>query len=60
MRRFLRIPILPEGAGLYTKQVAETARHGNVPAALRLSLLPPLAATAAVAFKITGNDKGIW
>jgi hypothetical protein len=60
MRRFLRIPIMPEGAGLYTKQVAVTALHGNVPAAFRLSLLPPLAATAAVAFRITGNDKGIW
>lgn len=59
-RRFLRIPIMPQGAGLYTKQVATTALHGNVPATLRLSLLPPLAATAAVAFRITGNDKGIW
>jgi hypothetical protein len=60
LRRFLRIPIMPEGAGLYTEQVASTALHGNVPAALRLSLLPPLAATAAVAFRITGDDKGIW
>ena len=59
-RRFLRIPILPEGAGLYTTQVARTALRGDVSAALRLSLLPPLAATAAVAFKLTGNDKGIW
>jgi acetolactate synthase regulatory subunit len=60
LRRFLRIPIMPEGAELYTKQVADTALRGDVPAALRLSLLPPLAATAAVAFRITGNDKGIW
>ncbi len=60
MRRFLRVPLMPEGAGLYTKQVASTALRGDVPAALRLSLLPPLAATAAVAFKITGDDKGIW
>jgi hypothetical protein len=60
LRRFLRIPLLPEGAGLYTRQVAQTARRGDVPATFRLSLLPPLAATAAVAFKITGDDKGIW
>jgi hypothetical protein len=60
LRRFLRIPIMPQGAGLYTIQVAATALRGDVPAALRLSLLPPLAATAAVAFRITGNDKGIW
>lgn len=59
-RRFLRVPLMPNGAGLYTKQVAATARRGDVPATLRLSLLPPLASVAAVAFKITGDDKGIW
>ncbi|MFB3813332.1 MAG: hypothetical protein ACE14L_04405 [Terriglobales bacterium] len=59
-RRFLRIPLMPEGAGFYTTQVASAARRGDVPATFRLSLLPPLAATAAVAFKITGSDKGIW
>jgi hypothetical protein len=60
LRQFLRVPIVPQGAGLYTRQVASTARRGDVPAILRLSLLPPLAATAAVAFKVTGDDKGIW
>jgi hypothetical protein len=60
LRRFLRVPIMPEGARLFTKQIAATAAAGNVPATFRLSLLPPLAATAAVAFKITGDDKGIW
>lgn len=60
LRRFLRVPLLPEGAELYTKQVASTALRGDVPATFRLSLLPPLAAAASVAFKITGNDKGIW
>ncbi len=58
--RFIRIPIMPEGAGLYTKQVKTTALRGDVPATFRLSLLPPLAATAAVAYRITGSDKGIW
>jgi hypothetical protein len=60
MRRFLRVPLMPEGARLFTNQIAATAAAGNVPATFRLSLLPPLAATAAVAFKITGDDKGIW
>lgn len=60
MRRFLRVPLMPDGARLFTKQIAATAAAGNVPATFRLSLLPPLAATAAVAFKITGDDKGIW
>lgn len=59
-RRFMRVPIMPDGAGLYTKQVAATAMRGDVPATFRLSLLPPLASVAAVAFRVTGDDKGIW
>ncbi len=59
-RRFLRGPLMPNGAELYTKQVAATALRGDIPATFRLSLLPPLASVAAVAFKITGDDKGIW
>lgn len=58
--RFLRLPLLPYGAGLYTRQLTQTLRRGNVPATLRLSLLPPLASAAAVAYKITGSDKGVW
>jgi hypothetical protein len=27
---------------------------------VRLSLLPPLASAAAVAYKLTGSDKGVW
>lgn len=58
--RFLRIPILPYGARLYTRQITHAAFKGNVPATFRLSLLPPLASAAAVAFRITGSDKGVW
>jgi hypothetical protein len=58
--RFLRVPLMPYGARLYTRQLTETAFRGDVPATLRLSLLPPLASAAAVAFKITGSDKGVW
>jgi len=58
--RFLRIPIMPYGARLYTRQITQAAFSGNVPATFRLSLLPPLASAAAVAFKITGSDKGVW
>jgi hypothetical protein len=57
---FLRVPILPHGASLYTRQVKTTALRGDVGAAFRLSLLPPLASVAALAFKVTGSDKGIW
>lgn len=58
--KFLRVPIMPQGADLYTRQVTQTAMRGDVPATLRLSLLPYLASAAAVAFRITGSDKGIW
>jgi hypothetical protein len=58
--RFLRLPIMPYGAKLYTQQITQAAFRGNVPATFRLSLLPPLASAAAVAFKITGSDKGVW
>lgn len=58
--RFLRLPIIPYGARLYARQFAQNLFRGNMPATLRLSLLPPLASAAAVAFKITGSDKGVW
>jgi hypothetical protein len=58
--RFLRVPLLPYGALLYARQFTQAVFRGNVPATLRLSLLPPLASAAAVAFKITGSDKGVW
>ena len=58
--RFLRFPLMPEGAGLYGLQMRQTAARGDVPAALRLSLLPPLASMAALAYRVTGSDKGIW
>ncbi len=58
--RFLRVPILPEGATLYGEQVTKAALNGDVPATLRLSMLPYLATAAAVAYKVTGSDKGVW
>jgi hypothetical protein len=58
--KFLRVPMMPEGAKLYTSEVKTMALNGNVPATLRLSLLPPLASAAAIAYKITGSDKGVW
>lgn len=57
---FLRVPIMPHGAQLYTRQVTTTAMHGDIGATFRLALLPPLASVAALAFKVTGSDKGIW
>ena len=58
--KFLRVPIMPHAAKLYTEQVTQTALRGDVPATFRLTLLPPLASAAAVAYKLTGSDKGVW
>jgi hypothetical protein len=59
-KRFLRIPIFPQGASLYVKEWAKLLFNGELQNTLRLSLLPGLAAAAAVAAKISGSDKGIW
>jgi len=58
--RFIRVPIVPQGAELYTAQVTMAALRGDVAGTLRLSLLPYLASAAAISYKLTGSDKGIW
>lgn len=57
---FLRMSIVPQAAGLFMRQVLYAGSQKNLRTVGRLSLLPGLAAAAFVAFKITGNDKGIW
>ena len=57
---FLRVPILPQSAMLYGKQLAGTFRRRQIQSGARLSLLPWLATAALVGQKITGSDKGIW
>jgi|tagenome__1003787_1003787.scaffolds.fasta_scaffold20865132_1 hypothetical protein len=56
---FLRVPLLPS-AGLYGSQLLSAGVHGDLRAMCRLPLLPPLAITALLAFRLTGTDKGIW
>ena len=58
--KFLRIPLMPHGARLYTEQVTRTALRGDVPATFRLSLFPTLASAAVIAYKLTGSEKGVW
>jgi len=57
---FLRVPIVPESALLYTSQLGALFRKRQLKSSARLSLLPCLATAAAVGQKITGSDKGIW
>jgi hypothetical protein len=56
---FLRVSKLT-AAGLYSSQLVQAGKHGDMRALLRLPLLPPLAVSALVAHGLTGNDKGIW
>jgi hypothetical protein len=58
--KFVRIPIMPEAANLYLQQLADNGRNRNLRAVARLTLLPFLASSALIAFRVTGNDKGIW
>ena len=58
--KFIRVPVVPQGARLYTAQVGNAARRGDLAGTLRLSLLPYLASAAAISYKLTGSDKGIW
>jgi hypothetical protein len=56
---FLRVPKGP-AARLYGSQLLSAGRHRDLRAMFRLPLLPPLAVSALVAYRITGSDKGIW
>lgn len=57
---FLRLPLFPQGAELYFRQLVKTLRHRDSAASLRLGLVPPLAMAAGVRYKITGNANGVW
>lgn len=57
---FLRVPILPQSAGLYRRQLAGVLKKGELQNGARLSLLPWLATAAVLGQKLTGSDKGIW
>jgi len=57
---FLRVPILPQSAGLYGTQLLGLVKTGQFQSSARLGLLPWLASAAAVGYKMTGSDKGIW
>lgn len=59
-RGFIRVPIMPQSALLYTSQLAGVLGKGELQNGARLSLLPWLATAAVVGQKLTGSDKGIW
>ncbi len=59
-RNFIRIPLVPQAANLYATELTRLLLNGEITNTLRLSLLPGLAAAAAIELKLTGSDKGIW
>lgn len=59
-RRFLRIPIFPQATRFYMSELERLLMNGELRNSFRLSLLPGLAAAAALEMKLTGSDKGIW
>jgi hypothetical protein len=59
-KEFLRVPIMPQSAKLYTSQLAGLLRKRELQSGARLSLLPWLATAAFMGMKVTGSDKGIW
>lgn len=56
---YLRLPLFPQGATLWGTQVIKTWHRRNRSGALRLVLLPPLAAAAGATYKATGKQS-IW
>ena len=56
---FLRVPMGP-AAGLYGSQLLRAGLHCDLRAVARLPLLPPLAVSALLAYRLTGTDKGVW
>jgi hypothetical protein len=59
-QNWLRIPIVPHSLRLYAAELRNLLLRGEIRNTLRLTLLPYLAAAAALGRKISGSDKGIW
>lgn len=56
---WLRVPV-QSAAALYGLQICQMASHRDLYGVWRLSLLPPLASVARLAYALTGNHSGIW
>ena len=59
-RGFVRVPIVPEAANLFLRQLVGNGRKHDFYSMVRLSLLPVLATAAFVSFRVRGDDKGVW
>jgi hypothetical protein len=59
-KQFLRVPIVPHSAGLFARELKSLLFKGDFRNGLRLGLMPCLATAAALEYKFTGSDKGVW
>jgi hypothetical protein len=57
---FLRLPLFPQGAELYARQLVKMLRRRDTADSVRMGLIPPLAFVANLRYKITGDERGIW
>jgi hypothetical protein len=57
---FLRLPLFPQGTQLYVRQLIRAMRRRDIPGAIRLGLVPPLAVAANTRFRVSGDEHGIW
>jgi hypothetical protein len=57
---FLHLSFVSGGAPLFCRQFANTLAAGDFDATMRLSLLPPLASVASLAYAVTGSNGRIW
>jgi len=57
---FLRLPLFPQGAALYLRQLVRAMRRRDARGSIRLGLVPPLAIAANFRFKTLGDEHGIW
>lgn len=56
---WIRVPVKRAGV-FYAHQMKSMLFHADFHGAFRLSLLPPLASVARLAYKVTGDHSGIW
>lgn len=56
---WIRVPVKRAGV-FYAHQMKNMLSHADFHGAFRLSLLPPLASVARLAYKVTGDHSGIW
>ena len=58
--KYMWVPLVPQSVSLFARQYGQLARSGNIAATARLSLLPPLAGAAGLAYAIGANSERIW